>query len=65
MSSGASRERSHLSNDQCAELLGAVIRRATVLPTTVISRTSVRSATRIPLAVKLRAIRWPDGRLRA
>jgi len=46
------RERGHLSNDQCAELLTAVVRRSTVLPTTVVLAHISQECNTNPLAVR-------------
>lgn len=46
------RERGHLSNDQCAALLTAVLRRSTVLPTAVILAHISQECNTNPLAVR-------------
>ncbi|MBP1678236.1 MAG: yycJ [Bacteroidetes bacterium] len=46
------RERGHLSNDQCAELLTAVLRRSTVLPEAVVLAHISQECNTNPLAVR-------------
>jgi phosphoribosyl 1,2-cyclic phosphodiesterase len=46
------RERGHLSNDQCAELLTAVLRRTTVLPAAVILAHISQECNTNPLAMR-------------